>query len=70
MHFIGCGDIPCQLEEQYQREQLPNSVGSSKELRFPNSLYDLQNCVKELYGEVLKQSKVSNCFDRVDFGEV
>lgn len=70
MHFKGCGDIPCQLEKQCQHEQPPSSVGTSKELHFPNSLYDLQNCVRDQYREVLNQFKVRICFDCVDFWEM
>lgn len=60
MHFMGRGDIPCQLE-QCQHEQPPNSVGTSKELHFPNSLYDLQSCVKDQCREVLNQFEVRIC---------
>lgn len=70
MHFIGCGDIPCQLEEQCQHEQPPNTVGTRKELCFPNSLYDLQHYVKDQYREVLNRFKVRICFDCVDFWEM
>lgn len=70
MHFLGRGDIPCQPEEQCQHEQPPNSVGTSKELCFLHSLYDLQNCVKDQHKEVLKQFKGKICFDCVGFWEM
>lgn len=70
MHFRGRGDIPCQPEEQCQHEQPPNRVGTSKELCFLHSLYDLQNRVKDQHKEVLKQFKGKICFDCVGFWEM
>lgn len=69
MRFLGCGDIPCQPEEQCQHEQPPNTVGTSKELSFLHSLYDLQNCVKDQHKEILKQFKGKICFGVLAFGK-
>lgn len=69
MHCVGRGAIPCQLEEQCQHEQPPRSVGTSKELHFPNSSYDLQNCVRDQY-RVLNWFKARICFDRLGFWEM
>lgn len=70
MYFIGCGDTPCQLAAQCQHEQLPGSAGTSQDkvtLHVPNTMHDLQNCVRDQYREELNQFKVRLCLDCAGF---